>query len=72
MLALPYNGGKGEKLLPNDKKVLPENHLSCPLYRSKKLGSFFNIKDQTKWEHSNELIYLVKSPNRIYSENYLE
>ena len=28
---------------------------------SKKLGSFFNIKDQIKLEHNNDLTYLAKS-----------
>ena len=52
MLVLPYKGEKGEKLIKSlnkhVKKVLPENDISRHAYRSKKLGSFFNIKDQTK------------------------
>ena len=35
------------------------------------LGSFFNIKDQTKLEHNNDLTYLVKYPENTCSENYL-
>ena len=61
MLVLPYKGEKGEKLIKSlnkyVKKVLPENHVSRHAYRSKKLGSFFNIKDQTKLEHNNDLTY---------------
>ena len=53
------------------KKVLPENHISRHAYSSKKLGSFFNIKDQTKLEHNNHLTYLVKCPEKTCSENYL-
>ena len=53
------------------KKVLPENHLSRHAYRSKKMGSFFNIKDQTKLEHNNDLTYLVKCPEKACSESYL-
>ena len=34
------------------------------------MGSFFNIKDQTKLEHNNDLTYLVKCPERTCSENY--
>ena len=75
MFVLPYKGEKGEKLIKSlskhVKKVLPENHLSRHAYRSKKLGSFFNIKDQTKFEHSNDLIYLVKCPEKTCSEDYL-
>ena len=75
MLVLPCKGEKGEKLIKSlnkhVKKVLPENHLSRHAYRSKKMGSFFNIKDQTKLEHNNDLTYLVKCPEKTCSENYL-
>ena len=58
MLLLPYKGEKGEKLIKSlskhVKKVLPENHPSRHAYRGKQLGSFFNIKDQTKSEHNND------------------
>ena len=41
--------------------------------QSKKLGSFFNIKDQTKLEleHINDLTYLLKCFEDTCSENYL-
>ena len=75
MLVLPYIGEKGEKLIKSlnkhVKKVLPENHLSQHAYSSKKLGSFFNIKDQTKLQHNNDLTYLVKCPEKTCWENYL-
>ena len=74
MLVLPYKGEKGEKLIVIKQacqKVLPENHLSRYAYSSKRLGSFLNIKDQTKLEHNNDLTYLVKCPERSCSENYL-
>ena len=53
------------------KKVLPENHHLLHAYSSNKLGSFFNIKDQTKLEHNNALTYLVKCPENTCSKNYL-
>ena len=75
MLLLPYKGEKGEKLIKSlnkhVKKVLPENHLSRHAYSSKNLGSFFNIKDQTKLKHNNNLTYLVKCSEKTCSENYL-
>ena len=37
----------------------------------KKLEYFFNIKDQTKLEHNNDLIFLVKCTENTCSENYL-
>ena len=75
MFVLPYKDEKGEKLIKSlnkhVKKVLPENHISQHAYRSKKLGSFFNIKDQTKLEHNSDLTYLVKCPEKTCSEKYL-
>lgn len=75
MLVLPYKGDKGEKLMKSlnkhIKQVLPENHQSRFAYKSKKLGAFFNIKDQTKLEHYNDLNYLVDCPVESCSENYL-
>ena len=75
MLVLPYKGEKGETLIKSlnkhVKKVLLVNHLSQHAYSSKNLGSFFNIKDQTKLEHNNDVTYLVKCPERTCSENYL-
>ena len=35
------------------------------------MGSVFNIKDQTKLEHNNDLTYLVKFLEETCSENYL-
>ena len=75
MLVLTYKGDKGEKLMKllnkQVKKVLLENHISRYAYRSKKLGSFFNIKDQINLVHNNDLIYLVKGHEKTWSENYL-
>ena len=75
MLVFPYKGEKGEKFITSlnkhVKNVLPENHVPRHAYRSKRLGSFFNIKDQTKLEHNNDLTYLVKCPEKTCSENYL-
>ena len=53
------------------KKILPENPLSRHAYRSKILGFFFKVNDETKLEHNNDLTYLVKCPEKSCSENYL-
>ena len=42
------------------------------LTKVKNLWSFFNIKDQTKIKYNNDFTYLVKCPEKICSENYLE
>ena len=64
MLVLPYKGEKGEKVIKSSKKhakkVLPDNHVSRHAYRIKKLGSFFNIKDQIKLEHSNDFLIMIE------------
>ena len=41
------------------------------VYISRKLGSAFNIKDQTKLVHKHDLTYLVKCPENTCSETYL-
>ena len=37
------------------KKILIQNHVTQNSYKSKKLGSYFNIKDSTKLEHQHDL-----------------
>ena len=64
MLVLPYKGEKGEKVIKSlkkhAKKVLADNHVSRHAYRIKKLGSFFNIKDQIKLEHNNDFLIMIE------------
>ena len=43
------------------KKVLPQNHVTQNVYESKKLGSYFNIKDSTKLEHQHDLTYFTQT-----------
>ena len=43
----------------------------APVYLSRKLGSSFDIKDQTKLVHKHDLTYLVKYPKNTCSETYL-
>ena len=76
MLALPQKGKKGGKPIKpihkHVKNVLPENHLSQHAYRSNTLGSFFNIKDQTKLEHIDDLTYLLNVLKRHFQKTILE
>ena len=69
MPVLPYEIGKGENLIKSltkrVKKLFPENHLSQHTYRSKKLDSFSNIKNQTKLENINDATYSKMSSREM-------
>ena len=72
ILILPYKGEQVQKIIRSlnnyIKRLLPQNYRSQHVCKSRKLGSAFNIKDQTKLEHKYDLIYLVKSPENTCSE----
>ena len=65
-LILPYKNGKILKIIKlfkNFVKILwPQNHTTQHVYISTKLGSKFDIKEQTKLVHKYGLTYLVKCP----------
>ena len=48
MLVLPYKSEKGQRIIKSInkdvKEILPRNHVTQNVYRSKKLDSYFNIK----------------------------
>ena len=71
-LILPYKGEQGQKIIKSlnnyVKRLLPQNHTTQHVYISRKLGSAFDIKDQTKLVHKHDLTYLVKCPKNTYSE----
>ena len=54
ILVLSYKGERGQKNIKSInksvKKILSQNHVTQNVYKSKKLGSYFNIKDSTKLE----------------------
>ena len=72
--SLFYNRERGEEKLCNtDKNVnwaLPDNYISQIVYTRTKLGSQFNIKDLTKIEHTHDLAYSVKCPEKNWEEVY--
>ena len=74
-LILPYKGEQGQKIIKSFsnyiKRLLPQNHTIQHVYISRKLGSAFGIKDQTKLVHKHDLTYLVKCPENTCSETYL-
>ena len=65
-MTLPYVGNKGEKLvkkLKQDlKSKLPVTVKTQITYRATKLGSAFQIKEQTKRTHRHNITYLGTCP----------
>ena len=75
IISLPYKREKGKKLMKSLNNtlvnILPEGHTIKIVYSGKKLGSYFNIKDQTKMQHQNDLIYYTECPENDCMENYV-
>ena len=74
LLKLPYKGKRGGKTLRNItkevNKILVNKHKATLVYTGTKLGSNFNIKDITKKEHKDNLVYSVKCPMDTFNETY--
>ena len=75
IISLPYKGDKGKNLMKSLNNtlanVLPQGHTTKIVYSGKKLGSYFNIKDQTKMQHQNDLIYYTACPENDCMENHV-
>ena len=50
--------------------LLPQNHTAQHIYKNRKLGSAFDIKDQKNW-NINTTLHTVKCPENTCSETYL-
>ena len=63
---LIYNGLKGEGIVKNLKKVLnkslPKTVIPRIIYKGKKLGSFFPVKDKVSDNHQSDLVYGYNVP----------
>ena len=75
LLLLPYRGRKDNYVIKSLKKqiskLLPENVKAQVTYTGTKLGTCFNLKDQTKFEHKNDIIYHGKCPAEECPDNYI-
>ena len=75
LLLLPYQGKKGlrltKSLTRNSKRLLPNTVKTNIDFTGKKLSPCFQIKDQTKFEHKHDIIYLATCPEDNCSENYI-
>ena len=76
-LNLPYAGNKGEmlvlKLRKYISKVVNKNKkvvTITPVYKARRLGSNFNIKDKIKFEHQHNVVYHAKCPNKKCKSQY--
>ena len=49
---------------------MPQSHVIQNVYKSKKLGSYFNIKDSTKLEHHHDHTYFRQCPEVNCNETY--
>ena len=75
LLMIPYQGGKGEQVIKSVRKtikrLLPSNIKVQVSFTGSKLSSCFNIKDKTKFEHRNDVIYLETCPETTCNDNYI-
>ena len=60
-IVLPFKGFKGQKIVNNFKQalglLLPKNVVPRIIYKGKKLGSFFPVKDSVSDNHKSNLVY---------------
>ena len=72
-IMLLYNGTQGNKLLSKMKKhlnkSLPTEVKTTVTYKSKKLGTKFQLKDKTRFNHQDNLVYYSKCPNETCNED---
>ena len=75
-LLLPYKGEKGDHLIKSMKrrlsKLLPREFKTQVTYTCKKLGTSFNVNDQSKFDHQHDVVYYVDFPNETCRENYID
>ena len=75
LLLLPYHGEKGNYVIKSLKKqirkLLSENVKAQVTYIGTRLGTCFNLKDQTRVEHKNDIIYHGKCPVQECPDNIL-
>ena len=76
-LMLPYAGKRGEAIVEKVQKYVRKIASNkdrkvkvSSIFKSKKLGSRFNLKDKTKPEHLHNLVYYVPCPNKKCKSSY--
>ena len=73
-IMLPYQGDKGDKLLNSLFKTITKvetKHKTKLIYTGTKMSTCFNIKDKTKTEHENGLVYKYKCQQTDCEATYI-
>ena len=75
-IILPYKGDEGDRVINKFKntikRVLPSRVKPRYIYKGKKLGSFFKVKDRVKKEHQTDLVYAYQpESNGVLSTDYV-
>ena len=72
-LMVTYSGNQGHNLLSKMKKqlkkTLPEDVNTMISYKSTKLSTKFPVKDETDFQHKNNVVYHSKCPSEGCHEN---
>ena len=75
LLVVPYQGLKGDFVIKSMKKrlrnLLPSNVKTQIVFTGKKLGTCFQIKEKTKIEHENDIVYHGKCPSDNCCRDYV-
>ena len=74
-LLLPYKDEKGEHHIKSMKrkisKLLPPEIKTQVAYTGKKISTYFNVNDPSKFEHQHDVVYYADCPNMKFRENYI-
>ena len=74
LFMMPYQGEKGQQIIKSVRKtvkrLLPRNIKLKVYFTGNKLGSAFNVKGKTKFEHKHDVIYLGTCPE-MCNDNYI-
>ena len=72
---LSYNGKQGNKLLSKMKKhlnkLLSIKVKTTVTYKGKKLGTKYQLKNKTKFNHQNNLVYYSKCLDKTFNKDYV-
>ena len=76
-LSLPYAGAQGEQIMRKLKKTIDnigrkpnEERNIRIIYKAKRLGTKFPVKDRTPKEHLHNVVYHAKCPNKKCKSKY--
>ena len=75
LLALPYQGKKGDHILKSFKKgmrkILPNNVKPRIAFTGRRAGGSFQIKDKTEMKHNHDKEYYNECLLEQCNENYI-